>query len=1464
MLLLVGALSWGPARSVAAPLDAPLAAHGNHTENLHSADVVVGSTTYNTMTESAVTGTLATASAVLPQGVEVTLQDAAGISIFVSDPVPAGSVWDISGSWTFNPYIRTSAANRGWVRVLVYRVSTTGTATQVLSSQNATRYDTTTSYQLMSWSASVGTGNVLQAGERFGVAFRFLADRSGNPTGYLGFDHSSAPSNVSARFRQGVVREAHYRIGQDSPLTAMTWYAATDTGAINLPRSTRFRVRFQLYNNGPVSMTWTPRLEWSATAGSGHAAVPTTSGAAPFFVADTTQYANGATIATANFGLGTGTGTAQTGVAYDTQNPAGAAITLNATSYTEIEFDVQANTNAAEGSSYYFRLTNNSAALAAYETADAQVTILISGNVREAHYRIGQDSPLTAMTWYAATDTAATGVPQSTSFRVRFQAYNNGGTSVNWTPQLEWTATAGSGYAAVPTTSGAPPFFVADTAQYANGAAIATANFGLGAGTGTAQAGVAYDTQNPAGAAITLNATSYTEIEFNIQANSNATPGGTYYFRLTNGGTALAAYGTGDAQVTIQALLGVVREAHYRIGQDSPLTAMTWYTNTDTLATGIPRSTSFRVRFQLYNNGGANVSWTPQLEWSTTQGSGYAAVPTTSGAPPLFLFDTPQYANGAAIATANFGLGTGTGTAQAGVAYDSQNPAGAAITLSTASYTEIEFNIQANANATLGATYYFRLTNGGTALNAYETADAQVRMQTAGVVRQAHYRIGQDNNLSAMTWYTNTDTPAVDIVRNANFRVRFQLYNNGEQSAGWTPQLEWTATSGSGFASVPTTSVSAPFFVTNTLWYANGAAIATGDFGLGTGTGTAQAGVAYDAQNPAGAALTLSTGFYTEVEFNIQANSNATPGTTYYFRLTNAGTALSGYDVVEARITLKQACSLCSDHYRIGRDNPLTAMTWYASTDTVATSVPRATNFRVRFQLYNDGLTGTSWTPRLDWSSSAGSGYAAVPTTSGATPFFVAATAQFLNGASIATSDFHLGTGVGTAQAGVAYDTQNPAGASITLNAESYTEIEFGVQANSNATEGASYYFRLTNNGTALTYEHPAAELKVETAPSPTPTPGPPAHNFHQPYSADTSACAACHRSHTAQAPKAIEKRWPEEEVCYTCHDGTGAPNIKSQFLKAYKMPITGTAGIHSLTEARTQDPSSFSGANRHVECTDCHNPHYAAQGSHSVGSNYAFGPQQGMWGVAASYSAAWSAPTFSPVDRVTYQYELCFKCHSSWAYGSSPPLSPSGGFTQTDQAKEFNPLNSAYHPVVAVGKNPFELWNGTSYASSLIGGFTPTGRMVCVDCHKSETAGDPAGAHGSTNPFILRGAWSRTTGQTGTSGHLCFSCHNWSVYGPGSGGGASVTGYSDGSQNLHGLHVGNRNKAYNDNPIVCMDCHVAIPHGYNRVHLLGFTGDGAPYIDRPYSGGLTTVNTWQASGQWTRDSCGTAMNTCR
>ncbi|HLB13099.1 MAG TPA: cytochrome c3 family protein, partial [Dehalococcoidia bacterium] len=131
-------------------------------------------------------------------------------------------------------------------------------------------------------------------------------------------------------------------------------------------------------------------------------------------------------------------------------------------------------------------------------------------------------------------------------------------------------------------------------------------------------------------------------------------------------------------------------------------------------------------------------------------------------------------------------------------------------------------------------------------------------------------------------------------------------------------------------------------------------------------------------------------------------------------------------------------------------------------------------------------------------------------------------------------------------------------------------------------------------------------------------------------------------------------------------------------------------------------------------------------------------------------------------------------------------------------------------------------------------------------------------GPHGSTNPFILRGAWNRQTGRPGTQNDLCFTCHDYNVYVVNEGLN-NATGFSGAKPNLHAFHI---QKATNrGQPAVCMDCHVAIPHGYNRDHLLGFTSDPAPYINRPLGGGLTQIDQWAQPGGWQFASCQTAMD---
>jgi hypothetical protein len=205
-----------------------------------------------------------------------------------------------------------------------------------------------------------------------------------------------------------------------------------------------------------------------------------------------------------------------------------------------------------------------------------------------------------------------------------------------------------------------------------------------------------------------------------------------------------------------------------------------------------------------------------------------------------------------------------------------------------------------------------------------------------------------------------------------------------------------------------------------------------------------------------------------------------------------------------------------------------------------------------------------------------------------------------------------------------------------------------------------------------------------------------------------------------------------------------------------------------------------------------------------------------------------------SPAAR---EYQICFKCHSSYAFGSTPPASPSGG-SQTDTAAEVNPNNRSYHPVVGPphlrvpATNLLAPWNTTTTAT----------RMYCTDCHGNNEATSTTtaqGAHGSTNPYMLRftnAAWSTTAPTLGSpSTAFCCNCHS----------AATIRS----TNRVHG--VGD----HSSRP--CQACHAATPHGSFRPALIALASDPPPY-----NLGASRINTFtQAStpSGYSKSNCSTA-----
>lgn len=274
------------------------------------------------------------------------------------------------------------------------------------------------------------------------------------------------------------------------------------------------------------------------------------------------------------------------------------------------------------------------------------------------------------------------------------------------------------------------------------------------------------------------------------------------------------------------------------------------------------------------------------------------------------------------------------------------------------------------------------------------------------------------------------------------------------------------------------------------------------------------------------------------------------------------------------------------------------------------------------------------------------------------------------------------------------------------------------------------------------------------------------------------ASCLNCHDTHTVQGARRLTREGTDgqridafsarqggnpalENTCYQCHtQGAGTalstsaevPNIETEFNLAVRMPIAaaeqgGTNDeAHDISSNYSDDlvncattgqrcgadfmePRTLL-AQRHAECTDCHNPHRVVRFRSALGgaggiagppdpagthrhdetagythTNLASGVLRGTWGVEPLYGSTsfQNLPSGYQVKRgdpgassdtsvsaayVTREYQICLKCHSDNGYpdnniypgGNRPPLGRLGGTMPgannltiyTNQAKEF------------------------------------------------------------------------------------------------------------------------------------------------------------------------------------------------
>ncbi|ADI85641.1 cytochrome C [Geobacter sulfurreducens] len=258
----------------------------------------------------------------------------------------------------------------------------------------------------------------------------------------------------------------------------------------------------------------------------------------------------------------------------------------------------------------------------------------------------------------------------------------------------------------------------------------------------------------------------------------------------------------------------------------------------------------------------------------------------------------------------------------------------------------------------------------------------------------------------------------------------------------------------------------------------------------------------------------------------------------------------------------------------------------------------------------------------------------------------------------------------------------------------------------------------------------------------------------------------------------------------------------------------------HNSTNQDVMDTITAGVAGQQYACSNCH----GAQSHLDKHGDYVANFSQ-YNGVQPNATAAWTSPTgYTAVQPATKEYQLCYKCHSTYAFsatnGVSAIVGPSGK-PFTDKAREFNPANASAHPVQV----PLNSQTGSAApralrANQMKAPWTAVGTQVmkCSDCHTPGSTGKSMLITGTTWPARSDGKlWTlgdvrNNTGNWQTT-LFCAKCH------PLKGSGGSSGWYN----NVH-------SESDHENNVACVACHSVSPHGLNHGRFIGYNSDPAPY----------------------------------
>lgn len=341
-------------------------------------------------------------------------------------------------------------------------------------------------------------------------------------------------------------------------------------------------------------------------------------------------------------------------------------------------------------------------------------------------------------------------------------------------------------------------------------------------------------------------------------------------------------------------------------------TSATFAVAEDTALTDLAKNTITRLRFLVSNEGwsrntDAGVQFRLEYAETGTCSSGtYVTVPTDTSL-HWQIADSSNLTDGDPTTNVASGLTDTNPNFVAGQVKDTGNTT-SAISVTSRDFTEIEYSIRATTNATNAGTYCFRLTDAGSATRFTYSVYPTVTLAAGGTpdITLLHYRWREDNGTESSATYSGLeDTPlSQGIFIGDRKRVRILVSNAGTGSAiNINYRLEYASGACSAWTTVPAQATSEHWSLDLSPFLADGASTTDSAALTNPGGKTFVPGYFRSAVNQAGP-ITLSSSQFTEHEFSIRPTANAVNGTTYCFRLTNAGSTANFTYTVQPQTTV--------------------------------------------------------------------------------------------------------------------------------------------------------------------------------------------------------------------------------------------------------------------------------------------------------------------------------------------------------------------------------------------------------------------------------------------------------------------------------------------------------------------------------------------------------------------------------